>query len=407
VLPRVWGRTNPRTGAPTLGSITQSTLALGVLVTYFITGLDPLVYLFAWLTTVGGLGVLILMWGASAAVMVFFFRNRPLENLWRARVAPFVAFLLLSGVLAATVYGLGDLLQVPADSPFQWLFPAAYAGCAVLGLGWALIVRARRPEVYAAIGLGADGRVTPPPEPAGVTVAAPPKPTASVPPLALNAAAYTVRDLVIRDTVPASAAEMSELLAGTIGQGAVARWLNPDPVARWETGPAYFDIFVEHAVQHGEIYAAADPTSGKLIGVALWFPLTTMVPVPRDYDRRLKDTCGSAFDRAREMDAALEAHHPTEPHHYLAFIAVRPDRQNHGVGSALLARHHARIDAAGIPAYLEANDLRNRDLYLRHGYVSNTVIRLPDGPPIWPMWRPPSASRRNGYTLTQAGAAMR
>ena len=89
------------------------------------------------------------------------------------------------------------------------------------------------------------------------------------------------------------------------------------------------------------------------------------------------------------MDAAFEAHHPTEPHHYLAFLAVRPDKQNLGIGSALLARHHARIDAAGIPAYLEANDLRNRRLYMRHGYTFDTTIWLPDnGPPVWPMWRP-------------------
>jgi predicted N-acetyltransferase YhbS len=68
---------------------------------------------------------------------------------------------------------------------------------------------------------------------------------------------------------------------------------------------------------------------------------------------------------------------------------VHPDRQNLGIGSALMARHHARLDLAGIPAYLEANHPRNRDLYLRHGYVSAAPIRLPDGPPIWPMWRAP------------------
>ena len=42
-----------------------------------------------------------------------------------------------------------------------------------------------------------------------------------------------------------------------------------------------------------------------------------------------------------------------------------------------------------IPAYLEANDPRNRDLYLRHGYTSRPEIRLPGGPPLWPLWRAP------------------
>jgi hypothetical protein len=52
------------------------------------------------------------------------------------------------------------LLQVSGSSPFQWLVPVAYAGVAVIGFGWALIMRAARPEVYAAIGRGADGRVS-------------------------------------------------------------------------------------------------------------------------------------------------------------------------------------------------------------------------------------------------------
>src|SRR5262249_6938106 len=109
ILPNPWGYTHPRTGAPLLGSVTQSVLALAVLIAYVKTGADPLVYLVAWLTVVGGLGVLILMWGASAAVIGFFLRNPGRENAWRGLIAPALAFLLLSGVLAATVIGFGDL----------------------------------------------------------------------------------------------------------------------------------------------------------------------------------------------------------------------------------------------------------------------------------------------------------
>lgn len=157
VLPRAWGYTNPRTGAPTVGSITQSVLALIVLVIYNFTGADPLVYLFAWLTVVGGLGVLILMWSCSAAVVAFFIRHDHEENAWRGKIAPILAFLLLSIILFATVYGLGDLLQVESGSIFHWLFPTVYAVFAVIGFVWALVMRAARPEVYAAIGRGADG----------------------------------------------------------------------------------------------------------------------------------------------------------------------------------------------------------------------------------------------------------
>jgi hypothetical protein len=124
------------------------------------------VYLFAWLTVVGGLGVLILMWGASAAVIAFFVRNPHRENAWRGVIAPAFAFLLLSGVLGATVIGLGDMLQVGPHSPLRWLIPPAYAAVGLLGFLWGAITRAARPDVYAAIGRGADVRM--------ITAAVPP-----------------------------------------------------------------------------------------------------------------------------------------------------------------------------------------------------------------------------------------
>ena len=200
---------------------------------------------------------------------------------------------------------------------------------------------------------------------------------------------YAIQELVIRDVAPVDTGEITDLVATAMSDGPVARWLHPDPEVRRREGPEYIGIFVEHAVRYGEVYATADADTGQLSGVALWFPLTSMIPPPTDYDRRLKEVAGSAFDRARELDAAMDAHHPLEPHHYLAFLAVRPDRQNRGIGSALLDRHHARLDRAELPAYLEANDPRNRDLYLRHGYVCRSIIQLPDGPPLWPMWRVP------------------
>jgi amino acid transporter len=156
VLPKRWAITHPRTSAPVAGSLTQSALALVVLIIYAVAGADPLVHLFAWLTTAGGLGVLILMWATCGAVIMFF-RQRPgLESRWRTRIAPIGAFVLMTLVLAATAIGLGDLLQVEGDSVFQWLFQAAYVVVAALGVGWALYLRRDRPTVYASIGHGGE-----------------------------------------------------------------------------------------------------------------------------------------------------------------------------------------------------------------------------------------------------------
>ncbi|MFI5893656.1 APC family permease [Actinoplanes sp. NPDC051513] len=160
VLPALFGRTHPRTGAPLAGSITQSIIAIVVLSLYAVAGADPLVYLFAWMSTIGGLGVLILMWATSAAVIGFFARGRRRENVWRAYLAPFLSFLLLSVVLTATVIGFGELLQVDGDSIFQWLIPVLYLGTAFVGFCWAWIMRAARPEVYAQIGRGTEHKTS-------------------------------------------------------------------------------------------------------------------------------------------------------------------------------------------------------------------------------------------------------
>jgi GNAT superfamily N-acetyltransferase len=200
---------------------------------------------------------------------------------------------------------------------------------------------------------------------------------------------YAIQELVIRDVTPVDHTEITALVAEAMRDGPVARWLQPDHAVRLRVAPRYFEIFVEHAVRYGEVYATADAETGRLSGVALWFPLTARIPQPIDYERRLKEVAGTAFDRACRLDAAIEERHPLEPHHYLAFLAVHPNDQSHGIGSALLDRHHARLDEAGIPAYLEANHPRNRDLYVRHGYQVRSVIELPDGPSLWTMWRPP------------------
>ncbi|MFI5489212.1 APC family permease [Micromonospora echinaurantiaca] len=156
VLPGILGRTSRRTGAPKAGSMTQSALAFVLLVGYAIAGADPIVHLFFWITVSGGLGVLILMTLTSAAVIGFFGRDRHDESFWRRLGAPLLATAALGWVLYLTVEQFDVLLGVDPASPLRWAFPAAFAAAAALGLSWAGLLKAWRPDVYAAIGLGAN-----------------------------------------------------------------------------------------------------------------------------------------------------------------------------------------------------------------------------------------------------------
>ncbi|MEU8284124.1 APC family permease [Micromonospora sp. NPDC048905] len=159
VLPAALGRTSHRTGAPKIGSIIQSVVAVVVLVGYAVANADPIVHLFFWVTVTGGLGVLALMTVTSAAVVGFFARIRHTEGPWRAVVAPLIATVALAAILAVTVQEFDTLLGVHPHSPLRWLIPTTYAIVALGGVTWALILRAAKPDVYDAIGLGAQSAI--------------------------------------------------------------------------------------------------------------------------------------------------------------------------------------------------------------------------------------------------------
>jgi amino acid transporter len=159
VLPAVFSRTSPRTGAPINGSVAQSVVGLAVIVIYAAFGLDPLVQLFFTVGSFGGLGVLLLLAATSVAVLAFFAKNPGLENAWRIRIAPGIAAILLLIVLGFALVNFDTVLGVAPDSLLRWVLPAVYFVAIGLGVVWALVLRANRPEVYANIGLGAEAAV--------------------------------------------------------------------------------------------------------------------------------------------------------------------------------------------------------------------------------------------------------
>jgi amino acid transporter len=74
---------------------------------------------------------------------------------------------------------------------------------------------------------------------------------------------------------------------------------------------------------------------------------------------------------------------------------VTPHLQRRGIGTALLTGSHRFLDSENSPAYLEAAGAGTRRLYLRHGYADlGDPIQLPDGPRMYPMWRPVGGSQR-------------
>jgi len=197
--------------------------------------------------------------------------------------------------------------------------------------------------------------------------------------------------LILRDAQPPDRSAIVQVLADAFSDSDVGCWLDPDPTTRSGHALAYFGATVDQAMSIGTVRVADE--RGEILAAALWRPHPTPeTPQAGPTTDSTAATAASTSERLRLLGRLLDERHPYGPaHHHLTYLGVRPDRQRQGIGSYLLIGHHAYLHVAGIPAYLEANDPRNRELYLRHGYTDvGAPILLPTGIPIWPMWRPPA-----------------
>jgi len=160
VLPAALGRTGGN-NIPKAASLAQSATGLAVIAGYALAHADPMTALFFDLGTTGGFGILVLLAVTAVAVIAFFARDPRGENPWRRLIAPALAAAALGVIVVLAVQHYATVLGVRPGSPAAWALPASYAVVAVAGLGWALVLRARRPQVYATIGLGAHAAAGP------------------------------------------------------------------------------------------------------------------------------------------------------------------------------------------------------------------------------------------------------
>lgn len=158
VLPRALGRATIH-GAPRNASIIQSIVVFAVLALYAAAGWDPLVRLFYWGSTTGGLGVLLLITLTSLAVIGYFTRDTHGEALWHRFLAPLLAFGVLLFVAYLAIDNLATLYGPGGGGPTR-IVPLAFGVIFAAGIAWGLILRRTRPEVYEGIGRGTRSAVS-------------------------------------------------------------------------------------------------------------------------------------------------------------------------------------------------------------------------------------------------------
>jgi GNAT superfamily N-acetyltransferase len=184
------------------------------------------------------------------------------------------------------------------------------------------------------------------------------------------------------DDVPALAAALGR----AFHDDPVFAWMFPGEAKRRRWARRFFDIRVRQLLPQDEVYAIPG------VGAAVWAQperwdlgwrgVADMLPLTIGLGRRApRATIGNARVEA--------AHRRVEPHWYLAVLGVDPPRQGRGLGTALLAPVLEQCDRDRIGAYLETATEKDVAFYTRFGFRVTDELRLPDGPPMWPMWRDP------------------
>jgi GNAT superfamily N-acetyltransferase len=192
--------------------------------------------------------------------------------------------------------------------------------------------------------------------------------------------------VTVRRAVAEDFGALAATLARAFHDDPVTAFFYPDAERRPAHARRFFHIRLRQLEPQRAIYTTPDRT-----GAALWaepgrwredlrqaLMLLPMLPALLPHLR-------SAARAVRE----IEVRHPERPHYYLSVLGTEPAQQGGGIGSALLGPVLERCDAAGMPAYLESSRETNVSFYARHGFEVTERMQLPDGPPLWLMWREP------------------
>lgn len=109
MLPAQLSRVSPTTGSPSVGNVTQATIAGVVLIVFALFGADPYTQVVVWTNSPTIIAVLAMQILTSIAVIRFFRSDRRGESTFVRVIAPAVSIVLLTAALALILSQLGLL----------------------------------------------------------------------------------------------------------------------------------------------------------------------------------------------------------------------------------------------------------------------------------------------------------
>ncbi len=201
-----------------------------------------------------------------------------------------------------------------------------------------------------------------------------------------------MRGVDARPARPDDLALVTDTLALAFDADPVWSWVFDDPARRQGPLRATWAALLDAAVDHGWIWTT--PGAGA---ATQWVPPGVAEFTPdqeADLGRLMGGLLGDDVWRSTLLFERFAAARPDGPdHYYLSLLGTRPERRGEGLGMALLADNLARVDAEGMPAYLESTNPANLDRYRSVGFVDLDTFALTEGGPVvTTMWREPRAA---------------
>lgn len=167
-----WFAHTARNGAPWAGSVTQSVLAIVVVVGFALAGdvfggaeamfgdlafLFPVLTMFSWLTNTGAAALVLLMGFTAFAVIGFFVKKQHHgQSIWTTMIAPAVAGVVLIIVFVLIMSNFPMMLGTEPTDPTTFVLPGIVLLALSVGMIWAAVLRTRNPELYQQIGHGTE-----------------------------------------------------------------------------------------------------------------------------------------------------------------------------------------------------------------------------------------------------------
>jgi GNAT superfamily N-acetyltransferase len=185
----------------------------------------------------------------------------------------------------------------------------------------------------------------------------------------------------------ADAAAVTATLSAAFDADPLWSWAFPDGDKRPAQYKTFFGLFVESAIPNGWVW-----TTNQAAAVAVWTPpgkSELSDEAEAKVEPFLIAELGAHAEPVLQVMEHFESARPEgQDFYYLSLLGTHPDHRGRGVGMTLLAANLARIDAEGMPAYLESSNPANNSRYELLGFKPRTEFSTPEGVhTVTTMWR--------------------